>query len=515
MSEHHDPQSRTGAGDRRAVTIAFGAIVVAMLPAVLDQTILATALPTIAADLGRLTDVSWVITAYVVSAAASTPLWGKLGDRHGRGRLLEIALVWFLAASAICGAAQSMTWLIVARAVQGVAAGGLMTLAMAAVGDLVSPRERGRYQGHIAATFAVATVIGPLVGGLLVQHASWRWVFYVNLPLGAAALVGLRLSLPADIDARPGLPLDLGGAVLLTCAATALMLACIWGGARYAWGSATIVTLLAAAVVLGVAVVARERHAPDPIVPLRLLGTRTVWVSSAALFLATAALFSITVFVPLYLQTTTGATPTEAGLLLVPMMLGITVSTNLAGRAIARTGRYKRYPLIGLALMTVGLGGLAMLAPHPSQAGTATAIAVFGLGFGMVGQVLIVAVQNSVDRSQLGVAMATTSFFRALGGAIGAAVLGAVFAARVGTSAGAVNLQAVSGLARSDVIDGVQTVFLTAAPVAAVALAIAALLKEVPLRGAAPVRPPGRRIPPAGTLPPGPSPRSSGHRRSH
>src|SRR5690242_5888026 len=304
-----------------------------MLPAVLDQTILSTALPTIASDLGRLADVSWVTSAYVVAAAASTPLWGKLGDRHGRKRLLEISLILFLASSAVCGVAQSITWLIASRTVQGIAAGGLMTLAMAAVGDLVSPRERGRYQGYIAATFAVATVGGPLVGGLLVQHASWRWVFYVNVPVGVAALAALRWRLPAasGADTRP--PLDVSGAALLAAATGAFMLACIWGGDRYAWGSATIVALLAGGVALAVALVVRERRAADPIVPLALLRDRAVAIASVALFLATASLFAINVFVPLFLQATTGATPTQAGLLLVPMMIGITLSTNLAGRA--------------------------------------------------------------------------------------------------------------------------------------------------------------------------------------
>ncbi len=386
--------------------IAFAAIVVAMLPAVLDQTILSTALPTIASDLGRLADVSWVTSAYVVAAAASTPLWGKLGDRHGRKRLLEISLILFLASSAVCGVAQSITWLIASRTVQGIAAGGLMTLAMAAVGDLVSPRERGRYQGYIAATFAVATVIGPLLGGLLVQHASWRWVFYVNLPLGVVALAGLRTALPTPEVERGHKRLDVSGALLLAGATAALMLTCIWGGDRYAWSSATILSLIAGAVLLAVGLVVRERRAADPIVPLDLMRTRPVVVASAALFLTTAALFSITVFVPLYLQTTTGATPTEAGLLLVPMMLGITLSTNLAGREISRTGRYKRYPIIGLALMTIALALMAVVVRHPSQAVTGVVLAVFGFGFGMVGQVLIVAVQNSVDRRRLGIAMA-------------------------------------------------------------------------------------------------------------
>jgi MFS family permease len=352
------------------------------------------------------------------------------------------------------------------------------------VGDLVEPRERARYQGYIAATFAFATVIGPLIGGVLVQHASWRWVFYVNLPLGAAALTGLELRLPAAATRQShGARLDLAGAALLAGSTIALMLACLWGGDRYGWTSAAILGLLAGALVLALAFAVRERRAADPILPLELLRTRTVAVSSLALFQTTAALFSITVFVPLFLQTTTGATPTEAGLLLAPMMLGITVSTNLAGRAISRTGRYKRYPIIGLATMTVALGLLATLAPHPSQAATALALVLFGLGFGMVGQVLIVAVQNGVDRAQLGVAMGTTTFFRGLGGAVGAAVLGAVFTARTGASATAGSLHHLGAALRADVIHGVQTVFLCAAPIAALALAAVLLLREVPLAG--------------------------------
>jgi len=448
----------------RKPTLAFAAIVLAMLPAVLDQTILATALPVIARDLGSLSDVSWVVTAYVVAAAATTPLWGKLGDRHGRKRLLQTALALFVGASSLCGAAQDITQLIVLRGLQGVAAGGLMTLAMAAVGDLVAPRERGRYQGYIAAAFAVATIVGPLIGGVLVDHASWRWVFYVNLPLGLVALTGLAARLPAPESERPRTALDATGAALLAGATSALMLTCIWGGDRYGWTSAPILGLIAATLVLSAALLARERRAADPIVPFHLLRTRSVAVASGALFLATAALFSVTVFVPLYLETTTGASPTQAGLLLVPAMLGITASTTVSGRLIARTGRYKRFPLIGLALMAVALGLLAALAGDPSRTTTGLGIALFGLGFGMVTQVLVVAVQNSVERRELGVATATTGFFRALGGAVGAAVLGAVFATH------------------SDVGEAVQAVFLVAAPLAVVALAVVALLPETPLK---------------------------------
>jgi EmrB/QacA subfamily drug resistance transporter len=469
------------AQEAAAVAIGFAAIVLAMLPAVLDQTVLATALPTIATDLGRLTDVSWVVSAYVIAAAASTPLWGKLGDRHGRKRLLEISLVMFLGASAVCGLAQNITMLIVVRAGQGLAAGGLMTLAMASVGDLVAPRERGRYQGYIAATFALATILGPLLGGLLVDHASWRWVFYLNLPLGVLALVGLHLRLATPDIARPPTRLDASGAAALTGATTTLMLVCIWAGERYAWDSPTILALIAATLLLALALVVRERHATDPIVPMRLLRTRTVGVASSALFLSTAALFAITVFVPLFLQRTTGASPTQAGLLLVPMMIGITISTTLCGRAVARTGRYKRFPIAGLALMSAALLLLAILARHPSRSATGIALAIFGLGFGMVGQVLIIAVQNSVPRQELGIATAATSFFRGLGGAIGAAALGAVFAAHVATTTrGGANRVGV-GL-HSDVIGAVQSVFLVAAPLALLGLIVVLRLPETPLQ---------------------------------
>jgi len=447
-------------GSRQSVRFALAAIVLAMLPAVLDQTILATALPAIAADLGRLTDLSWIVTAYVVAAAATTPLWGKLGDRHGRKRLLDVSLAVFLGASALCGVAGGITMLVAARAVQGAAAGGLMTLAMASVGDLVSPRERGRYQGYIAAAFAVATIVGPLLGGALVQGVSWRWVFYVNLPLGAVALVALRRTLPAPPIERPAAPLDAAGASLLAGATSALMMICVWGGERYAWTSIPVLALAGALVLCAGGLVLRERRASDPIVPLRLLRTPVVAVASGALFLATASLFAITVFVPLFLQATTGASPTEAGLLLVPAMLGITVSTTLSGRAVARTGRYKRFPLAGLALMSGSLALLALVAGSPSRLGTCLGLAVFGLGFGMVTQLLLVAVQNGVERRELGIATAAAAFFRAMGGAVGAAVLGAIFAARVG------------GGGAAGVGGGVQTVFLVAALVAALGFAV-------------------------------------------
>jgi MFS family permease len=357
-----------------------------------------------------------------------------------------------------------------------------MTLAMAAVGDLVEPRERARYQGYIAATFAVATVAGPLVGGLLVDSVGWRWVFYVNLPLGLAALAGLRLRLPAGDPRGPRQPLDLAGAALLGAGTAGLILTCVWAGRRYGWGSPEIVATIALTLLAGAGLAARERRAADPIVPLGLLRTRTVALASAALFFTTAALFAVNVFVPLYLQTTTGATPAQAGLLLAPMMLGIALSTTYAGRRIARTGRYKRYPLAGTAMMTAALGLLAVVAAHPSRWTVGVAVALFGMGFGMVGQVLIVAVQNASDRREIGIAMATTSFFRGLGGALGAALLGALFAARFTVSTGS-GVGHLAPAVRTDLIHAVQTVFVAAVPLALVALAAVALIEEVPLRG--------------------------------
>jgi EmrB/QacA subfamily drug resistance transporter len=463
------------AGEARpgsAVRVAFAALVLAMLPAVLDQTILATALPTIAGDLGRLSDVSWLVTAYVVASTAATPLWGKLGDRHGHKRLLQIALALFVAASALCGAAQDMTQLIVVRALQGLGAGGLMTLAMAAVGDLVAPRERGRYQGYIAATFAVATVIGPLLGGLIVDHASWRWVFYVNLPVGALALAALAARLPAPPVERPRRPLDLPGAALLAAATGTLLLTTVWGGGRYGWGSPQILALIAGTILLAAALALRERRAAEPIVPLRMLRTRAVAVASAGLFLATASLFAVVVFVPVFLQRAAGISPTAAGLLMAPMMLGTTATTILAGRRMVATGRYKVFPVAGLAVMAAGLVLLAALAGQRSPAATAAALVVFGVGFGGVSQVLVMAVQNSVDRRELGTATAATSFFRALGGAIGAAFLGAVFAARAGT----------------DVAGAVRAVFAAAAPLAVLGAFAVARLPELPLRSSPPDR---------------------------
>jgi EmrB/QacA subfamily drug resistance transporter len=448
-------QARRDAG----VWAPFAVLVLAMLPAVLDQTVLATALPTIARQLGTLSDVSYLVTAYVLTSTVATPLWGKLGDRHGRRPLLTAALSLFLAASAACGLAQTFGELVAARAVQGVAAGGLMALAMAAVGDLVDPRERPRWQGRIAVAFSAAAIVGPLIGGLLVEHASWRWVFYVNLPVGLLALAGIKRWLPVGTTAAERRPLDIGGAVLLALSSGAALVVLSLGGHQLDWSSLSVFALAVLAIAGAVAFVMREQGASDPVVPLALLAAPVVRVASAGMFLVTAALFGVTVFIPVLLQASAGLSPTQAGLVLAAMTIGLTIATTLAGRRIARTGRMRRLPVLGAAVMALALVVLALDAPSASAGIVVAGLVVFGGGFGLTSQLLVAAVQNGVKRTQIGVATATTTFFRAFGGATGAATLGAVFA-----SAG------------QDVGVAVQTALFVAAGIAALAAAVLAAL---------------------------------------
>src|SRR5262245_33597928 len=477
----------------RETRVVFAALVLAMLLAVLDQTILATALPTIVGDLGGLDHLSWVVTAYLLASTASTPIWGRLSDLYGRKRLFQAAIVIFVVGSALCGIAQNMGELIAFRAFQGLAAGGLMTLAMALVGDLVSARERGRYQGYVQATFLGAAIAGPLVGGLLVDHLSWRWVFYVNVPLGIVSLlvIGAVLRLPVE---RTQHRIDYSGAALLAGAVTSLLLVTVWGGRQYPWGSAEIVGLATAAVVLLAAFVVRERRAAEPILPLRLFRDPVFSVVSVALFVATCSLFAAIVFLPLFLQIVHGDSATDSGLLLLPLLVPSTIATVAAGRLIVGTGRYKIFPVAGLALMTLGLVLMSTMDGGTSRTTTSIFMAVFGLGFGMVSQVLVLAIQNSVEQRDLGIATASANFFRALGGAIGVAVFGAVFTAKLVGPVDPERLQSspheireLAPVLHDRMVDATahatQTVFLVAAVVAAVGVAIVLFLKEYPLRG--------------------------------
>jgi EmrB/QacA subfamily drug resistance transporter len=424
----------------------FAGLLLAMLLASLDQTIVATALPTIVRDLGGLDQLSWVVTAYLLGATVSMPLWGRASDLYGRKNLFLAAIVVFLAGSALSGAAQTLGQLVGFRALQGLGAGGLMTLAMAIVGDIVAPRERGRYQGYIQLVFVVASVAGPLLGGLFADHASWRWVFYVNLPIGAVCLTLVATALHLPVERKP-VKLDAVGATLLAGALASLLLATT----RDAYPLYGVFAVLLAAFVV------QERRAAEPVLPLRLFGEPVFNVVSAALFLTTLSFFTVIVFVPVFLQTVTGVSATESGVILLALLLTGTVSTIASGRAISKTGRYKRFPLLGLAIMALGLVALSTIDAHTSAAAIAGLLAFFGLGFGLVSQVLTVAIQNAVDRRDLGIATASANLFRSLGGAIGTATFGAMY---TGAS-----------------------IFLYAAPVAVAALLVVTLLEEVPLRG--------------------------------
>jgi EmrB/QacA subfamily drug resistance transporter len=482
---------------RRQLVLTLAGLMLAMLLASLDQTIVATALPTIVGDLGGLDQLSWVVTAYLLGATVTMPLWGRASDLYGRKRLFQAAIVIFLAGSALSGAAQSLGELIAFRALQGLGAGGLMTLAMAIVGEIVSPRERGRYQGYIQMVFVVASVAGPLLGGVFTDHLSWRWVFYVNLPIGAAALALTATSLHLPVR-RTAARIDYTGAALVAAGLSCILLVTSWGGREYAWGSAEILGLAAAAVVLLGAFVVQERRAAEPILPLRLFRDPVFNVVSAVLFLGSLAFFAVIVFMPMFLQVVTGASATASGLLLLPLLLAATTSTAVSGRLISRTGRYKAFPVAGLALMTVGLLLLSRMTAGTSQATAALLLVVFGLGFGMVSQVLTVAIQNAVDRRDLGIATASANLFRALGGSLGVAVFGALFAARLDTAsidperlqASPEALASMPASAQHDVAvavaNALQTVFLVGAPIAALGLLVVMFLREVPLRGPAP-----------------------------
>jgi EmrB/QacA subfamily drug resistance transporter len=400
------------------------------------------------------------------------PLWGRASDLYGRKGLFQAAIIVFLAGSALSGAAQDLGQLIAFRALQGIGAGGLMTLAMAIVAEIISPRERGRYQGYIQMVFVVASVAGPLLGGVFSDHLSWRWVFYVNLPIGAAALAltAAKLHLPGR---RARVRIDYAGAALLAAALTSVLLVTTWGGREYAWSSAEILGLGAAAALLLGAFVAQERRAPEPILPLRLFRDPVFDIVSAALFLTLLSFFAVIVFMPIFLQVVTHASATDSGLLLLPLLLAATASTAVSGRAISRTGRYKIFPVTGLGLMAAGLFLLSRMTAGTPQATASLLLVVFGLGFGMVTQVLTVAIQNSVDRRDLGIATASANLFRSLGGAVGVAIYGAIFAG---------GLDAGGPRTGESVAHALHTVFLVAAPIAALGLLVVLFLEEVPLR---------------------------------
>jgi EmrB/QacA subfamily drug resistance transporter len=483
--------------------VIFGALLLVMLLASLDQTIVSTALPTIVGEFGGLAHLSWIVTAYLLATTIVTPLYGKLGDLFGRRVVLQAAIVLFLLGSALCGLSRSMGELIAFRALQGLGGGGLMVTTMAAIGDIISPRERGRYQGIFGGVFGLSTVLGPLIGGFFVEHLSWRWIFYVNLPLGLVALAVIAWAFtPAPARARPAI--DFAGAGTIAVALVALVLLTSLGGHTFAWDSPQILGLAAITLAALAGFVAVERRAAEPILPLSLFANRTFLVACVVGFVVGVAMFGAVTYMPVYLQVVKGVSPSAAGLQLTPMMGGVLVTSVVSGQIISRIGRYRMFPIAGTALMTVGLGLLATLGTGSSTWAASGYMLVLGLGLGMVMQVLVLAVQNSVDYRELGVATSGTTLFRSTGGSVGVSLFGAIFAAGLASGlagrmpAGAglpaatdpASIAALPPAVREVYLEAftaaLHPVYLSAAALGALAFALAWLLKEIPLQG--PVR---------------------------
>jgi EmrB/QacA subfamily drug resistance transporter len=488
----------TGRLTNRQLQLVFAGLMSGVLLAALDQTIVATALPTIVGDLGGLAHLSWVVTAYLLASTTSTPLYGKISDLYGRKTVFQAAIVIFLVGSALSGLAQSMGQLIAFRAVQGLGAGGLMALAIAIIGDVVSPRERGRYQGYIGAVFAVASVAGPLLGGFLVDHLSWRWAFYVNLPVGVGALLVTSVALDLPFR-RTGHSVDYLGAALLVAGVTCVLLVTVWGGDRYGWGSPTILGLAGTGALLLGAFAVQEQRASEPVLPPRLFRDPVFRVATATLFLIGVAMFGAIVFLPLFLQVVVGASATSSGLLLLPLMAGIVASSVVVGRVISRTGRYRWYPVAGTALMTVAMGLLATMNADTSRTTASWYVALLGVGLGTVMPVMILAVQNAADQRDLGTATSAATFSRSMGGSFGVALFGAILASRLAHQLPGVDpealqaspsqLRALPPAAHQAVVEAVahslHVVFLAAIPVALAAFLVVLFLRERPLRESA------------------------------